>query len=88
MSFCETQPWLKKLPQNVQDNNPLQCSPHDMLAHTKRKDLEKDAEAFLHLAQTLSYTLIKGRFRLEFNILQQSGSTVGHNLGYPAATIN
>jgi len=61
-----------------------------MPAHTKRKNPENDAEAFLHLAQALSYTLIKGGFRLEFNSLQvqQSGFTAGHNLGYPAATIN
>ena len=66
--MCETQPSLKKNhPTKFQDKNPLQCSPHDMQAHTKRKNPEKDAEVFLHLAQTLSYTLIKGGFRLEFN---------------------
>ena len=65
LSFCETQPSLKKITPKLarQESSPMPTTRHT--STRQRKNTEKDAEALPHLARILSYMLIKGGIRLE-----------------------
>jgi len=65
MSFCEMQPSLKKNHPKLasQESSPVPTTRYT--STHQRKNTEKDAEALLRLAPTLTYTPIKDGFRLE-----------------------
>jgi len=73
MSFCETQPSLKKITLKLarQESSPMPTTRHTSTC--QRKNTEKDAEALPRPARILSYTLIKGGFRLESNYYGRVG---------------
>jgi len=54
MSFCETQPSLKKITPKParQESSPMPAARHT--STLQRKDTEKDAKALPHLARILS----------------------------------